>query len=364
MGIHSEYFRIAPPYQSEDGNTYTTPFLDENGEHALKHHDLSADTLDLSMILTANTFMRAGAHLGLGLGQVLRQNSTLHTLNLSGCPLNPQAVPQICEALVFNTTLQKLTLRYTSAEGNSIRALARALIAQPSLTSLDLRGISKMIIGTPHQFNFGAIMATELSMALTSNTTLDELDLSDNCIAEEGGVALGTALKVNTALMTLHLEQNMLGTGGVEAIGEALQTNSTLTFLNLKDTRGMEEPAFASLARALSVNSTLRTLSLMDSEVDNEERCTLLIAQAMASNSTLTSLEIGYRHWPVPHETMSVLARSIITNTALTQLDVGTYQLNETSEEKTALEAIVARNANNLGQKTVSLTQLLLTKVQ
>eukprot|EP00670_Eutreptiella_braarudii_P023279 CAMPEP_0174345954 /NCGR_PEP_ID=MMETSP0811_2-20130205/1491_1 /TAXON_ID=73025 ORGANISM="Eutreptiella gymnastica-like, Strain CCMP1594" /NCGR_SAMPLE_ID=MMETSP0811_2 /ASSEMBLY_ACC=CAM_ASM_000667 /LENGTH=86 /DNA_ID=CAMNT_0015470039 /DNA_START=26 /DNA_END=283 /DNA_ORIENTATION=+ len=62
-----------------------------------------------------------------------------------------------------------------------------------------------------------------------------ELDLFDNGLGSEGGIAVAEALKTNTSLRSLDLESNGLGSEGGIAVAAALKTNTSLSSLNLWD---------------------------------------------------------------------------------------------------------------------------------
>ena len=59
------------------------------------------------------------------------------------------------------------------------------------------------------------------------------LDLLNNHLGEEAGLALAEALKSNSSLASLNLNSNQLGEKAGLAVAEALKSNSTLTNLDL-----------------------------------------------------------------------------------------------------------------------------------
>lgn len=65
--------------------------------------------------------------------------------------------------------------------------------------------------------------ARALASALSVNSSLSSLILSDNYISVEGARALAEALTHNTALTELAIKGNELGDEGVEALCTALQ---------------------------------------------------------------------------------------------------------------------------------------------
>ena len=89
-------------------------------------------------------------------------------------------------------------------------------------------------------------------------TTLKSLDLGDNQIGDEGGVAIAKALSVNTTLTDLNLMWNQIGDEGGIAIGEALKVNTTLTTLSLQ-TNALGREGKDALRRAAMPMAKLRT---------------------------------------------------------------------------------------------------------
>ena len=77
---------------------------------------------------------------------------------------------------------------------------------------------------------------------------LTTLNLFNNDLHSEGGMAIAETLKVNRVLTSLNLQSNKLGPTGAAAIAEALKSgNAVLTNLNS-----------AAIAEALKVNTTIR----------------------------------------------------------------------------------------------------------
>jgi hypothetical protein len=153
----------------------------------------------------------------------------------------------IGEALKINSTLTTLNLRFNSLKSKGARIIVDALKLNSTLTELNL---SSNYIGED---------AINIGYALQLNSTLTTLDLSSNNIGEEGASTIGDALKLNSTLTTLDLSYNYIGEEGVINIGDALILNSTLTTLSLNHV-GSE--CAITIGDALKLNSTLTTLNL------------------------------------------------------------------------------------------------------
>ena len=66
------------------------------------------------------------------------------------------------------------------------------------------------------------------SQGIKTNTTLTNLDLSENNLGPAGAESLATALKTNTTLRILNLRFNNLTSDSTEFLAKALEANTTL----------------------------------------------------------------------------------------------------------------------------------------
>ena len=66
--------------------------------------------------------------------------------------------------------------------------------------------------------------------SLAYNATLQHLDLSENNLGPEVGIAIAQMLHLRYNITHLNLAMNKLGSRGIGAIGEALKVNEVLRF--------------------------------------------------------------------------------------------------------------------------------------
>lgn len=106
---------------------------------------------------------------------------------------------------------------------------------------------------------------------MSQNKTKRMLDLRGNNIRSAGLKALGTMLQVNHTLNTLVLEWNGLGVYdlGIRALASSLEVNSTLTQLDLRNNRISPQGGIA-LANALKKNHSLGYLDMRWNEIGVE----------------------------------------------------------------------------------------------
>ncbi|KAM9726050.1 NLR family CARD domain-containing protein 3 isoform 3-T5 [Dama dama] len=202
--------------------------------------------------------------------------------------------------------IQRISLAENQISNKGAKALARSLLVNRSLTTLDLRSNS-----------IGPQGAKALADALKINRTLASLRFSSNSIGDGGAKALAEALMVNQGLKSLDLQSNSISDPGVAALMGALCTNQTLLSLNLRENSISPEGA-QDLARALRTNSTLRSLDLTANLLHDQGA--QAVAEAVRENRALTSLHLQWNF--IQAGAAKALGQALQLNTSLTSLDL------------------------------------------
>lgn len=127
-----------------------------------------------------------------------------------------------------------------------------------------------------------------LCVALQSNATLQELDVSSNGIASLAD--LGSLLEANSTLRVLRMGRNGLGEAGAgDELALGLGANSSLTALHLEFNQiGFD--LMRPLALGLGTNRGLMRLDLFGNRLDAE--CVALLCEAV-ENSALREVDLG-----------------------------------------------------------------------
>ena len=181
-----------------------------------------------------------------------------------------------------------------------------ALTVNTSLTSLNLS-----------QNSFGYEEANSLSQALRVNKSLTSLNLFFNVIDYRGADFLSQALRVNASLTALDLSCNCMGGEGANSLSQALRENTSLISLNLSgNSIGYEGANF--LSQALRKNTSLTSLHLTFNFIGNEGANSL--SQALRENTSLTSLNLSSNS--IGNEGANFLSQALRVNTSLTSLDL------------------------------------------
>jgi Ran GTPase-activating protein (RanGAP) involved in mRNA processing and transport len=178
--------------------------------------------------------------------------------------------------------------------------------------------------------------AKVLAVALEQNKTLIHLDLFRNNINVAGAKALADALKQNQTLTYFGLTFNNIGDRGAKALAVALDQNKTLTHLDLNSNYILHEGAKA-LATLLNYNKTLiHHLDLSKNKIGDEGAQALAIA--LVQNQTLTHLDLNSNY--IGDEGAKVLAEALVQNQTLTHLDLNSNYIGDEGAKALA-EALV-----------------------
>ena len=266
--------------------------------------------------------------------QSLSTISTLKYLNLDSNQINEEASEALASVILHNTRLEELDLSGNNL-GEGILIVAKALQQTSSLKSLYLgnNNISKEV-------------SNELALAITANkylekmrlyytnlksslmiillslstiSTLNHLDINNNQITEEAGVALASVILHDRKL---YVSGNNLGEE-LLSIMKALQHVTSLRMLSFSDSNISQEVAIE-LALAIKSNKLLQKLWLNNS---NLKSSATVIFQSLSTISTLKYLNLDSNQ--ITEEAGEALASVILHNTGLEQLDLSRNSLGE-----------------------------------
>ena len=239
---------------------------------------------------------------------------------------------------------------------NSIGASGAASLSQALAVNSSLTNLKLNLNGICHP---GAAF---LSQALAVNSSLTNLDLSENGIGDPGAASLSQALAVNSSLTNLKLNLNSICHPGAAFLSQALAVNSCLTNLDLSK-NSLGDPGAASLSQALAVNSSLTNLDLSENSIGDSGAVSL--SQALAVNSSLTNLDL--RANSIGDSGAASLSQALAVNSSLTNLDLrwnsigfsGAAFLSQALAVNSSLTNLNLR-ANSIGDSGVaSLSQAL-----
>jgi Ran GTPase-activating protein (RanGAP) involved in mRNA processing and transport len=227
------------------------------------------------------------------LGDALRSNNTLHSLDLRNSGLGAEAIKAIAEGLRANDSIRSVDL-FGNSIGLGAEKLAQALLTNTRMESITLSSceigdeglvhISRALLRNTslrtlllRNNGFTASGMNELAVCLAENGTLSLLDLGDNKIGDEGAESLSQGLVGNFALKKLVVRKTDIGDDGVEALAVVLP-NTGIEVLDLRANKVGDQGA-AALATMLPENEVLMRLELADNNLGESGLSALTEAQ-------------------------------------------------------------------------------------
>ena len=224
-------------------------------------HNTSLKKLDLS----ENRQLAKGDSEAVGctVERMLNVNKTLKILKISGCELDTAVATSIFRSLQHNTSLEELDLSENNQLGDS--EVVRCAIERMLNVNIKLK------ILTLSSCELDTAVATSIFRSLQHNTSLEKLDLSENYQLAEGDskavrCAIERMFNVNKTLKVLTLCSCELDTAVATSIFRSLQHNTSLEELDLSENRqlteGDSEAVGCAIERMLNVNRKLRILNL------------------------------------------------------------------------------------------------------
>jgi len=154
------------------------------------------------------------------LTQLLKSQSYIKTLNLSGINLDHQNLKLLSETLKVASITDLNISGIAHIEDQSI---GEALKCNTSLTTLNVSGHKACMIDIKM-----------ISEGLKTNSSLGTLILQSNQIGSRGARIISDLLKTNRTLRKISLCYNYITITGVKYIELSLNSNTTLTSLILK----------------------------------------------------------------------------------------------------------------------------------
>jgi Ran GTPase-activating protein (RanGAP) involved in mRNA processing and transport len=209
----------------------------------------------------------------------------------------------------------------------------------------------------------GAPAGKALGGMLAVNSTLQELDVSDNAEwpSSKGGSTFAQALSVgisdNGSLTQFDISSNSICAKGGKVLAEALKGNQAITELNITDNKlGLDRRSYGDMsgvlavANAISDMEAILSVNFLQNNIDIGQAGAL--ASMLKGHPTLKSLcgnkggetELDMSSKKLDASDAIMLATEIVGNGALTKLNISTNRIGEH----------YARNGNTDGAQALS----------
>ncbi|XP_071961168.1 uncharacterized protein [Antedon mediterranea] len=274
-------------------------------------------------------------------GQQKEYDSTGRTIYLEQC--QAEGVDPISFVLRnFHQPKLQLCHRYMSAR--DIKPLAQALGSNSCIEDLDLND--------NHLTDEGALA---IAVMMRNNNYIHKLDLSDNVIGRKGAAAMSFMLESNYTLKKLCLSGNHLTDIDASILSNGLRTNGTLTELDLSYNE-FGETGGVSLGLALAANDGLVYLDLRWNSLRGKGA--VAIANALKVNTSLEVLDLSKNAVGLPG--CIAFMRSLKVNHGLRILNLSHNHVNPQATQKLALGLkknirleVLMLNSNPIGDEGI-----------
>ena len=197
--------------------------------------------------LSDNVIGHQGA-LQIGRSLEVGMNKTLSTLILDFNPLGSAGAFALCKGLSTNSSLKVLSLRHcaitNSTEGDEPIFCAMLSFKRLALTTLDLSSNTLE----------GKGLKEQLCSGLEQNSSLTTLRLADNNIREDVAALeeFGKVLSRNSTLTDIDLSNNLIGSKGGKCLLHYVSENKHITTFKVSEI-GMDTETYTALFRVSNV---------------------------------------------------------------------------------------------------------------
>eukprot|EP00105_Crassostrea_gigas_P008906 XP_011423634.1 PREDICTED: leucine-rich repeat-containing protein 74A-like [Crassostrea gigas] len=209
--------------------------------------------------------------MGISLYELLQKMTNLQDLDLSHNDIGPQGFRSICLAMCTNTSILCLNLSDSKTDTDSAECLGLMLSHNVTMSYLNISNnyfgkdyFSRCVgpalktntaLTTFKAENIGTSDIKDFMVGLKENTSLTELDFSNNCITDRTalGNGIGEILKrEKCGLVSLALAGCEMSKVGANRLLEGLRENTSLAELNVN---GLEFESLSQLLHFMEANN-------------------------------------------------------------------------------------------------------------
>ena len=372
-GSYSLIYLSLNKFRCQHGNIHH-----QNAVHIFRslEHNTSLEELDLS----ENSQLAEGDSeaVGCAIERMLSVNRTLKILNLSGCNITDPVAKHILTGLTKNTSLVTLDMESPKLSVSCVVSLFQQMTTHPTLSTVgevNILGVgmvkmdrgslwcvigdlipedcveffralnnSGLKVSKLNVQDLTAETAEHFAVGLAESQSVQALKLKHCNFTSAGAVSIFRSLEHNTSLEELDLSENRgLAEGDSEAVGCAIErmlnVNRTLKVLNLSGCRidtkisthveliigvdivsinDITSVGWVHVFKALSNNTSLKKLDISHNKPGMKG--SVALAEMLSCNKSLT--ELNLRLCDIPDAGLREIARGLLQNTSLKKLDI------------------------------------------
>ena len=222
-------------------------------------------------------------------------------LNIREIKMTEVGTSALSEWCKLNDSLQSLEISYNNITDNGLMRI---------LDNLPGKLVQLIVNDCCLTYN----SAVNIAKLLETNKTLKYLDISKNCIGDDGISAISDSLHINTTLIQLVAHKCMFSSKGAESIARMLQENKTLKYLDIS-CNDIGADGAKTITCSIQTNTTLIQLNIF--ECNGTEG----IAKTLKVNKTLKELVITYSN-----DAVNVLKTFCESDCKLRELTIATEE--------------------------------------
>ena len=263
-------------------------------------HNTSLEELDLSG--NSQLAEGDSEAVGCAIERMLNVNTTLKVLNLGGCNVTDPIVQHILTGLTKNTSLVTLDMSSPKLSGSCAVSLFQQMTTHPTLSitvgEVNVLGVGKIKMdkGTLWCVTGDTISenCVEFFIAL-NNSGLKASKLIVEDFTDHTAEHFAVGLAQSQSVQALKLECCNISSAGAVNIFRSLEHNTSLEEVDLSEnsqlTEGDSEAVGCAIERVLNVNRTLKVLNLRDCKI--ADPIAKHITTGLTNNKGLVKLNIG-----------------------------------------------------------------------
>ena len=206
---------------------------------------------------------------------------SISELYLRDCGLTGDSIVKFMDGIKQSKYLQILDISHNNLGLTGCEALGEALSVNSKLRQLILS-----------ECDTGPIGMTSIVKGISLNVSLETLFLNDNNIQDDGAIAIANMIKLTTRVKHLDLQENNIGIRGITEISNAMKINRTVTFLGLQWNE-LTNDSILPLCEMVAINPILRSIHILGTQID-ENGIKMILENSILSGDKKLDIDLAF----------------------------------------------------------------------